>query len=158
MGSFLPRSAVWVLACSSVIGAALAGVALGDGPPVEAGRSVAICTIDASLGDAATLPVSKARLLAFGNYRGPSASHKVEAQRFFDQGLVFGWGFNFAEAVRSFRVAAQLDPTCALCRWGSHGPSGRASITTCGRPMCRSHSTQSCRHVALRRPARANAH
>ena len=70
--------------------------------------------------------MSKARLLAFGDYRGPPASRNVEAQRFFDQGLVFGWGFNFAEAVRSFRAAAQFDPECALCRWGiawALGPS-----------------------------------
>jgi tetratricopeptide (TPR) repeat protein len=76
--------------------------------------------------DASTLPVSKAQLLAFGNYRGPAASRDAEAQRFFDQGLVFGWGFNFAEAARSFRAASQLDPACALCRWGiawALGPS-----------------------------------
>ncbi|HYM47827.1 MAG TPA: hypothetical protein VES91_05060, partial [Burkholderiaceae bacterium] len=74
----------------------------------------------------AKLPVSQARLLAFGNYRGPLASSNDKAQRFFDQGLVFGWGFNFAEAVRSFRAAAQLDLDCALCRWGvawALGPS-----------------------------------
>lgn len=72
------------------------------------------------------LPVAQARLLAFGNYRGPNASRIAEAQRFFDQGLVFGWGFNFSEAVRSFRAAAQIDPECALCRWGigwALGPS-----------------------------------
>ena len=87
--------------------------------PDGAGRNV--CTVDS-----ATLPVAKARLLAFGNYRGPQASRNAEAQRFFDQGLVFGWGFNFAEAVRSFRAASQLDPECALCRWGiawALGPS-----------------------------------
>ncbi|MGZ8992488.1 MAG: hypothetical protein ACXW16_00530, partial [Burkholderiaceae bacterium] len=115
------------MACVSVTGAALAGVAVaGVGTPAEAGRSVAVCTVDAGMVDAATLPVSKARLLAFGNYRGPAASHNIEAQRFFDQGLVFGWGFNFAEAVRSFRAASQLDPACALCRWGiawALGPS-----------------------------------
>ena len=127
MGSFLPRSAAWVLACISVIGAALAGVAeAAVETPAEAGRSVTVCTVNAGMVDAATLPVSKARLLAFGNYRGPPASRNADAQRFFDQGLVFGWGFNFAEAVRSFRAASQLDPECALCRWGTAwalGPS-----------------------------------
>lgn len=73
-----------------------------------------------------SLPVAKARLLAYGGYRGLVVSRIPEAQQFFDQGLVFGWGFNFAEAVRSFRAAAQLDPACALCRWGiawALGPS-----------------------------------
>ncbi len=72
------------------------------------------------------LPVENARLLAFGNYHGSVASRNAEAQRFFEQGMVFGWGFNFAEAVRSFRAAAQLDTGCALCRWGvawAVGPS-----------------------------------
>ncbi len=88
--------------------------------PNGAGRP-AVCSVDTG-----SLPVAKARLLGFGNYRGPPASRNPEAQRFFDQGLVFGWGFNFAEAVRSFRAASQLDPECALCRWGiawALGPS-----------------------------------
>ncbi len=88
---------------------------------VEKGGLPAIC-----LSDSSTLPVEKARLLAFGDYRGPSASRNAEAQRFFDQAMVFGWGFNFAEAVRSFRAAARIDLDCALCRWGvawALGPS-----------------------------------
>ena len=40
------------------------------------------------------------------------------AQRYFDQGLVLAYGFNHAEAARSFRAAQQLDPTCAICYWG----------------------------------------
>lgn len=87
----------------------------------DAGLSQAVC-----VSNAGELPVAKARLLAFGSYRGPLVSANIEAQRFFDQGLVFGWGFSFAEAVRSFRAAAQIDLDCALCRWGiawALGPS-----------------------------------
>lgn len=40
------------------------------------------------------------------------------AQRFFDQGLVLAYGFNHAEAARSFREAVRLDPACAMCYWG----------------------------------------
>jgi tetratricopeptide (TPR) repeat protein len=40
------------------------------------------------------------------------------AQRYFDQGLTLIYGFNHAEAVRSFREAQRLDPTCAMCFWG----------------------------------------
>ena len=40
------------------------------------------------------------------------------AQRFFDQGLTLAYAFNHAEAVRSFREAARLDPECAMCWWG----------------------------------------
>lgn len=104
-----------------VIGSVLARLPATAVEARSSSARLAVCTADAG-----SLPVSKARLLAFGNYRGPPASRNAEAQRFFDQGLVFGWGFNFAEAVRSFRAASQLDPQCALCRWGlawALGPS-----------------------------------
>lgn len=41
-----------------------------------------------------------------------------EAQTFFDQGVRLVFGFNHAEAIRSFREAARLDPECAMCWWG----------------------------------------
>jgi tetratricopeptide (TPR) repeat protein len=41
-----------------------------------------------------------------------------EAQRYFDQGINLVFGFNHAEAIRSFREAARLDPSCAMCWWG----------------------------------------
>lgn len=40
------------------------------------------------------------------------------AQRYFDQGLILSYGFNHAEAARSFKEAARLDPACAMCYWG----------------------------------------
>jgi tetratricopeptide (TPR) repeat protein len=49
-----------------------------------------------------------------------------ESQRYFDQGINLVFGFNHAEAIRSFREAARLDPTCAMCWWGvalSLGPN-----------------------------------
>src|SRR5687768_12077729 len=52
-----------------------------------------------------------------------SHSHRITtrsdlAQRYFDEGLNLVYGFNHAEAIRSFRDAATLDPTCAMCYWG----------------------------------------
>ena len=41
-----------------------------------------------------------------------------QAQAFFDQGINLVFGFNHAEAIRSFREAARLDPNCAMCWWG----------------------------------------
>jgi tetratricopeptide (TPR) repeat protein len=41
-----------------------------------------------------------------------------EAQKYFDQGLRLAYGFNHAEARRSFRKAQKLDPDCAMCFWG----------------------------------------
>lgn len=42
----------------------------------------------------------------------------AQAQAYFDQGLAFAWGFNHAEARRSFAEAGRLDPDCAMCFWG----------------------------------------
>ena len=59
-------------------------------------------------------------------------STKVSAaQQYFDQGLRLVYGFNHAEAIRSFSHAAALDPTCAMCYWGialAHGPHVNAPM------------------------------
>jgi len=41
-----------------------------------------------------------------------------EAQAYFNQGMMLAYGFNHAEAARSFYEAARLDSTCAMCQWG----------------------------------------
>src|SRR5690606_14256867 len=48
----------------------------------------------------------------------PITTSKPEAQEYFNQGLVLAYGFNHAEAARSFYYAAKLDPDCAMCHWG----------------------------------------
>ena len=40
------------------------------------------------------------------------------AQQYFDQGLRLVYGFNHAEAIRSFTRATELDPACGMCWWG----------------------------------------
>ena len=63
-------------------------------------------------------------------------SHEVTtdselAQRYFDQGLVLAFGFNHAEAHRSFLQAAELDPDCAMAWWGAAwvlGPNINAAM------------------------------
>ena len=46
-----------------------------------------------------------------------STSNK-EAQEYFNQGLMLSYGFNHAEAARSFFEATRLDPSCAMAYWG----------------------------------------
>src|SRR5688572_8147654 len=41
-----------------------------------------------------------------------------QAQQYFDQGLRLVYGFNHAEAIRSFTRATELDPACGMCWWG----------------------------------------
>ncbi|HEY0629120.1 MAG TPA: hypothetical protein VGD23_07305, partial [Sphingomicrobium sp.] len=62
----------------------------------------------------------------------PISTTSPEAQRYFNQGLGFAYGFNHAAAIASFREAQRLDPNCAMCFWGealAHGPNINAPIT-----------------------------
>ncbi|SIQ79899.1 tetratricopeptide repeat protein [Maribacter ulvicola] len=40
------------------------------------------------------------------------------AQKYVNQGMVLAYGFNHAEAARSFYYATKLDPDCAMAYWG----------------------------------------
>ena len=52
------------------------------------------------------------------NFTYPITTKSKVAQKYFDQGLMLAYGFNHAEAARSFQEAAKQDPECALCWWG----------------------------------------
>ncbi|HRP61785.1 MAG TPA: hypothetical protein PK400_00655 [Phycisphaerales bacterium] len=54
----------------------------------------------------------------FGNYSREISTKSPLAQRWFDQGLQLLYGFNHDEAIRSFSMAAQADPDCAMAWWG----------------------------------------
>ena len=60
-----------------------------------------------------------------GTYARKITTHSPEAQKYFDQGLAFLYGFNHDEAIRSFQAAATSDPGCAMVYWGiamANGP------------------------------------
>ncbi|MDE5076078.1 MAG: tetratricopeptide repeat protein [Trichodesmium sp. St5_bin2_1] len=66
-----------------------------------------------------------------GNIHHKITTNSPQAQRYFDQGLTFIFGFNHAEAKRSFQQAIQLDSDCAMCYWGmalSEGPNINAPM------------------------------
>lgn len=46
------------------------------------------------------------------------STESVYAQKFFNQGLILAYGFNHAEAARSFREAIRQDDECGMCYWG----------------------------------------
>ncbi len=48
----------------------------------------------------------------------PISTKNKKAQQYFDQGLMLSFGFNHAEAARSFYEAARQDSACAMCWWG----------------------------------------
>lgn len=60
-----------------------------------------------------------APLLAnLGNLNAPITTKAPDAQKYFNQGLTLVYGFNHAEALRSFREVARIDPNCAIAYWG----------------------------------------
>jgi tetratricopeptide (TPR) repeat protein len=54
----------------------------------------------------------------YSDHHHPIATANPQTQAYFDQGVRLLFAFNHAEAIRSFREAARLDPNCAMCWWG----------------------------------------
>ena len=75
-----------------------------------------------------------------GAYSRETGSNAKLAQRYFDQGMVLTWGFNPAEAARSFAAATRADPSCAICWWGlawSLGPNINSDMLPADAPRVR---------------------
>src|SRR5882724_2526484 len=61
------------------------------------------------------------KALLFSGLEGnhfPISTKNQEAQKYFDQGLMLSYGFNHAEAARSFHEITKIDSTCAMAWWG----------------------------------------
>jgi len=58
------------------------------------------------------------RLQNLGDHEFPVTTSSARAQLFFSQGMMLTYGFNHAEATRSFREVVRLDPNCAMAYWG----------------------------------------
>ena len=104
-------------------GSMLAGAAAADEPmagmPGMGGQGGMLMvgpmpSVYAGEADKPGAPVFQGR----GSHRHPISTKSPKAQMFFDQGINLLFGFNHAEAIRSFREAARLDPDCAMCWWG----------------------------------------
>ena len=66
-----------------------------------------------------------------GSYHNAITTDAPRAQAYFDQGLRLAFAFNHQEAIASFRYAAELDPSCAMCWWGvalALGPNVNAAM------------------------------
>jgi tetratricopeptide (TPR) repeat protein len=53
-----------------------------------------------------------------GDHRHPITTKNPEAQKYFDAGLAYLYGFNHDEAARYFRRASELDPDAPMPYWG----------------------------------------
>ncbi len=66
-----------------------------------------------------------------GDYRMNVTYSSEDAKMFFDQGVLFTYGFNHGEAARSFREAIRLDSSFTMAYWGlayTLGPNYNASM------------------------------
>ena len=54
-----------------------------------------------------------------GSYTRKITTKSAEAQKYFDQGINFYFGFNHGAALRGFQAAETLDPGCAMNYWGA---------------------------------------
>ena len=71
------------------------------------------------------------RLLNLGSHTFPVSTRNKLAQKYINQGLNLSYAFNHAEAGRSFREAARLDPSLAMAYWGQAlvlGPNINAAM------------------------------
>ena len=106
---------------------------------------------DAPAPDGSTAP----RLQDVGKHTFKVTTRSTRAQAFVSQGVNLAYGFNHAEAGRSFREAARLDSTCAMALWGQAfvlGPNINAPMDTADEPRARALAEQA---MKLRRGASA---
>ena len=78
------------------------------------------------------------RLQNLGVHTFPVSTKVKRAQLFMNQGLNLTYGFNHAEATRSYAEAARLDPSLAMAYWGQAfvlGPNINAAMAPEAEPM-----------------------
>ncbi len=76
-------------------------------------------------------------------------------QRYVDQGAMLVYGFNPAEAARSFQAATALDPCCAIAWWGlawSLGPNINTDMAPSDAERVHHALQQASRHARLAEP------
>ena len=80
------------------------------------------------------------RLQNLGKHTFPVSCASKGGQQYINQGINLSYAFNHAEAGRSFREAARLDPDCAMAYWGQAlvlGPNINAPMDPEAEPKAR---------------------
>src|SRR5262245_21518464 len=109
----MTRSVVLIVGPALLAAAAAAGCAAESAPAAASHRAPA---------PTASRPAPMENL---GGFHRAVTTSSPEAQRWFDQGLVLTYGYNHAEAIRSYQRALELDPDFAMAWWGiayAYGP------------------------------------
>src|SRR5271154_4307757 len=92
-----------------------------------------------------------------GAYRRAITTQSAEAQRCFDIGLNWCYGFNHDEGIKCFEQALVSDPGCAMVHWGiayASGPFYNLTWKEHGEAEADSATKRCFEHVQL---ARANS-
>ncbi len=86
--------------------------------PLTLARYLSLLLLLVLAGSGITLPAKEPLFDTLGSYSRPISTTSPEAQRYFDQGLRFLFGYNHSAAIRAFQTAAQLDPASPMPHWG----------------------------------------
>ncbi|MCW5924143.1 MAG: hypothetical protein KIS77_17610 [Saprospiraceae bacterium] len=103
-------------------------------PPPATTSTISFCAPKNVILDTEPAPDGSLSPLFWGltdHFTYPVTTKSKQAQKYFDQGMMLSYGFNHAEAHRSFREAARLDPDCAMAYWGQAyvlGPNYNAGM------------------------------
>jgi len=65
-----------------------------------------------------TAPAPRYQAFDLGTHHRTVSTSNADAQKAFDQGLLWSFSFNHGDAERAFREAARLDDTLAMAWWG----------------------------------------
>src|ERR1700741_2635878 len=90
-----------------------------------------------------------------GSYTRKISTKSAEAQKYFDQGINFYFGFNHSAALRAFQAAEALDPGCAMNYWGRRWPATEILIS---RVFCREWLTSPGNKYSSRGNTRTTLH
>ncbi len=82
------------------------------------GKGMVFCKPQTSDKDWYAAGTKAPRIQGLEGLHFPITTNSKEAQDYFSQGLMLSYGFNHAEAARSFYEAIRIDSTCAMCYWG----------------------------------------
>ena len=90
--------------------------------PVLAQHTMAMHTAANSVSSDCTTgwskPIQRFSRAEIGNLSHPTSTGNLAAQEYFNQGLMFYYGFDTVSAMQSFHMASVLDTTFAMSYWG----------------------------------------
>jgi hypothetical protein len=109
---------IWVAVLITSAGAAVLVAQSPRGEPANSAPSHQHYVQSALASQAAPNGQLAPRLQHLGTHVFPVSTDRPDAQLYINQGVNLSYAFNHAEAGRSFREAARLDPDLAMAYWG----------------------------------------